>query len=87
MNVPKWFFMHKEQPPNPYDVPGPLLIFSEAMSTRIPMTPLTGSEYPQHGYQLPPTLDAKPPLSTEVIVTLALGSPADVAVTVIGPAV
>jgi len=23
-DVPKWFFMHKEQPPNPYDVPGPL---------------------------------------------------------------
>jgi len=51
------------------------------------MTPLTGSEYPQHGYQLPPTLDAKPPFVNRSDLTLALGSPATLPVTVIGPAV
>ena len=43
MKVPRWPFMHREQLPNPYDVPGPLWTFNVQISTRMSMTPLTRS--------------------------------------------
>ena len=46
MNVPRWFFMQREQLPYKYDVPGPLCLFTIAISTRMSMTPFTRSPTP-----------------------------------------
>ena len=46
MNVPRWFFMHKEQLPYAYAVPGPLCLLMIATSTRMSITPLTRSATP-----------------------------------------
>ena len=63
--------MHREQLPNEYDVPGPLCLFTTAMSTRMSVTPLTKSATP---------VMALPAMATLVMVTSAM-PPNDCALT------